>query len=498
MSIERSLSLLLPLFAVGSCLFMNSANEEDMRSDIGLWKGMDSTKTAFQSAIDSVEATVMSWEKVLDSLHLYRTDSLSQERQMTSFEASKASLQKRIIDLLPSGSSKESTNPRLSKLTQRIFEFASTKDSLEVMRSRIKGVDSLKARRLYDSLSASERQLGKHLASLDNSLDQLISVESKKISDSTMKQHQISSEISADLKKQAVKVMASKRQSIQILVRLNIAKSRLRVLKSDSSQLQQAVNSISRKMDGFLNHDSISGRIHRIRYRSVNYRVFIADRQNHLLQIHPNETGSLVYLNDEWKQLKKHKDLRPLIACNAGMYNDNGSAVGLCISKRRLVSKLNTDTNIIPDNFHLYPNGVFFVDSVTGYSVVKTGRMAVDLKDKRSIIHATQSGPMLVVDGNIHPSFMRNSTNLNIRNGIGVIDSSKSRRCAIVISDDPVNFHDFASLFKHVLRCGNALYLDGAISQMVGENPEDSKGRRAIGLGPILSVSAIQPQRKGK
>jgi uncharacterized protein YigE (DUF2233 family) len=237
----------------------------------------------------------------------------------------------------------------------------------------------------------------------------------------------------------------------------------------------------------------MAGRIHHIVYKGSEYRIFITDTRSHILQIHPNETGAAVPLESVWKRLLKEKGLTPLMACNAGMYNENGSAVGLCISNRRLVTKMDTNTSKMPDNFHLYPNGVFYVDSVSGYRVVKTKAMSSILKDSRNITHATQSGPMLLIDGDVHPAFIRKSSNLNVRNGIGVVESSKSRKCVIAISDDRVNFHDFATLFKYVLRCRNALYLDGAISQMVGSDSNPTKIRSGGAyIGPVLSVSEKQ------
>ena len=54
---------------------------------------------------------------------------------------------------------------------------------------------------------------------------------------------------------------------------------------------------------------------------------------------------------------------------------------------------------------------------------------------------ATQSGPMLLINGAINPEFQENSANLKIRSGVGIIDD---RNVVFVISNEPINFYDFA------------------------------------------------------
>ena len=74
---------------------------------------------------------------------------------------------------------------------------------------------------------------------------------------------------------------------------------------------------------------------------------------------------------------------------------------------------------------------------------------------------ATQSGPMLVIDGKIHPGFIEGSTRLKRRNGVGV----RARpRCTSSITETHVNFDQFARFFRDRLGCDNALFLDGDAS----------------------------------
>jgi uncharacterized protein YigE (DUF2233 family) len=261
---------------------------------------------------------------------------------------------------------------------------------------------------------------------LDSSLRTQITDETAKSNDD-IKTKVAPSEILKDLKRLSASALEADRELNSASQRLNLASTRLQLLKIDSALLLASTLSICERMNVLLNTDSMAGRIHHIVYKGSEYRIFITDTRSHILQIHPNETGAAVPLESVWKRLLKEKGLTPLMACNAGMYNENGSAVGLCISNRRLVTKMDTNTSKMPDNFHLYPNGVFYVDSVSGYRVVKTKAMSSILKDSRNITHATQSGPMLLIDGDVHPAFIRKSSNLNVRNGIGVVESSKSR-----------------------------------------------------------------------
>jgi uncharacterized protein YigE (DUF2233 family) len=67
----------------------------------------------------------------------------------------------------------------------------------------------------------------------------------------------------------------------------------------------------------------------------------------------------------------------------------------------------------------------------------------------------------LVIDGEIHKAFNKGSTNLNIRNGVGILPNNK---ILFAMSKKEINFYDFAEFFKSK-GCKNALYLDGFVSR---------------------------------
>ena len=146
-----------------------------------------------------------------------------------------------------------------------------------------------------------------------------------------------------------------------------------------------------------------------------------------------------------------------LFAMNAGMYDGNFAPIGYTVINGKQIRALNLKQG--GGNFHLMPNGVFWQDH-QGFYITESQSMAKKLASGAKPIFATQSGPMLVIDGNIHPAFDANSTSRKYRNGVGVCGRNPSR-VKFVISDTPVSFYEFADLFKSQLGCDNALFLDG-------------------------------------
>ncbi len=160
---------------------------------------------------------------------------------------------------------------------------------------------------------------------------------------------------------------------------------------------------------------------------------------------------------------------------NAGIFADNpdGSASpqGLLIQDGIEKSKLNLQdfagANVT--NFYWKPNGVFWMDTSGKAHITESKEFSrVDLKN---VSEATQSGPLLLQSGVIHPdpvtgkpseSFLASKSSY-IRNGVGVGNDSG---LFVVISLEAVRLGEFARLFRDKLLCTDALYLDGAISDM--------------------------------
>ncbi|MGL6208265.1 MAG: phosphodiester glycosidase family protein [Paracoccaceae bacterium] len=166
-------------------------------------------------------------------------------------------------------------------------------------------------------------------------------------------------------------------------------------------------------------------------------------------------------------------------AMNAGMYHRDLSPVGLYVEEGREVSAL--ITRDVPDNFGLLPNGVFCVGAEGRFAVVESRLFD---RERPSCRFATQSGPMLVIGGDLHPKFIPTSDSLNIRNGVGV--SPDGARAVFAISDGPVNFHTFARFFRDALGLDEALFLDGSISRLFA--PELGRRDGGFAIGPIVGV----------
>lgn len=171
---------------------------------------------------------------------------------------------------------------------------------------------------------------------------------------------------------------------------------------------------------------------------------------------------------------------RLVFAMNAGMYHPDRSPVGLYIEEGREVAPLVRAAG--PGNFGLVPNGVFCIQA-EGFSVIETRAFAADPPACR---FASQSGPMLVIGGALHPRFLPGSDSRYVRNGVGV--SADGARAWFVISDGAVNFHSFARLFRDGLGLSDALYFDGNVSRLYAPD----LGREDFGfpMGPIVALSA--------
>lgn len=144
-----------------------------------------------------------------------------------------------------------------------------------------------------------------------------------------------------------------------------------------------------------------------------------------------------------------------LFGMNGGMYMANHAPLGLLIQNGKILSPLNNANG--NGNFYLQPNGVLYLTKNKEAHLCETA----DFIYSGDIEYATQSGPMLLINGQIHPAFQQGSSNLNIRNGVGLLPGNE---LLFAMSKHPVNFYDFAAFLKKA-GCSNALYLDGFVSR---------------------------------
>lgn len=167
-----------------------------------------------------------------------------------------------------------------------------------------------------------------------------------------------------------------------------------------------------------------------------------------------------------------------VFAMNAGMYDDAFAPVGLYVEDGRRLHEANTQSG--SGNFHLKPNGVFWIDGAHA-GVTETGRF---LKSRAHPAFATQSGPMLLVNGRVNPHIHASGVSEKYRNGVGVAEGHIVR---FAISNAPVTFHQFAALFRDHLKCPDALFLDGGTASAIYA-PSLDRHDRFHPMGPIIGV----------
>jgi uncharacterized protein YigE (DUF2233 family) len=223
-----------------------------------------------------------------------------------------------------------------------------------------------------------------------------------------------------------------------------------------------------------------SGLIRSVIFKGKRYIVCETDPKKYKIETFnqlPDAKGIYTF-----SEIKKQKKDSLVFAMNGGMFEKDLSPVGLFVAHGKTYKGINLEKDA-PGNFYqLKPNGVFMIDGSDKPSVLTSD--AYSLSQPKPKL-ATQSGPMLVVDGIYNANFQEHSPNLNIRNGVGV---NRQHHVIFVISAEPVNFYELARLFKTELGCDNALYLDGVVSQYFAPELQKQPVQGSI-LGTFLTVS---------
>lgn len=190
-----------------------------------------------------------------------------------------------------------------------------------------------------------------------------------------------------------------------------------------------------------------------------------------------DDKGQILGSIQNLKAFIEAKDIELRFAMNGGMYRKDYSPQGLFIENG--ITRKSLDTLSGTGNFYLKPNGVFFLTKDNKAHVCQTK----DFADNGQVNFATQSGPMLLIDGQIHQAFKKGSANVNIRNGVGILPDNK---VVFAMSKQEVNFYDFAEFFKSI-GCRNALYLDGFVSRAY--LPEEDWVQLDGNFGVIIGVT---------
>ncbi|MEM6379014.1 MAG: phosphodiester glycosidase family protein [Bacteroidota bacterium] len=215
-------------------------------------------------------------------------------------------------------------------------------------------------------------------------------------------------------------------------------------------------------------------------YKGIPLEGVIIKDPSEIQLFHRDEQTKLFRSFDKLEKVAKKQKQALKFAMNGGMFEPTYNPVGLLIIDGVKSKALNLKPAQY-GNFYLLPNGVFSIDSAGVARVTETTQFHEATPDSLRI--ATQSGPMLLIDGTIHPVFRRNSKNLRVRNGVGVNDKGE---VVFVISKAPINLFSFAQVFQF-LGCQNALYLDGTISEMYVSDVNPSTKHRGA-FGPMIGV----------
>ncbi len=198
-------------------------------------------------------------------------------------------------------------------------------------------------------------------------------------------------------------------------------------------------------------------------YQKVDFAVVEVSKDDHLQLFwkQPDLDQAYQSFNGLTKTLAKQKKT-VLFATNSGIFGQDQSPLGWHVEKGERLQALNQVTRKdATGNFSLIPNGVFFIDKSGKQYVLETEQFLKNQK-QYNIADATQSGPMLVIDGKLHPKFFASSDSLKYRSGVCVHND----KTYFAITQQPINFYYFAKFFQDELGCDNALYLDGTLSQL--------------------------------
>ena len=195
------------------------------------------------------------------------------------------------------------------------------------------------------------------------------------------------------------------------------------------------------------------------------------------LDTHDVPFGSFGALADSLSTEGKELDF----AMNAGMFDEALKPIGLYVEGGAQAKKLNRRDGY--GNFHVKPNGVFYIAGN------RAGIASTEAYAKLNLWpdFATQSGPMLVIDGKIHPRFSETGISQKMRNGVGVPDENTA---IFVISENAVNFYTFAKFFRDGLKCANALFFDGTVSSLY--SPELGRNDGFAPLGPMVGAVKVK------
>lgn len=176
-------------------------------------------------------------------------------------------------------------------------------------------------------------------------------------------------------------------------------------------------------------------------------------------------------------------DPQVAFAMNGGIFERPEEATGLLISGGTEIHPVNLANGA--GNFFLKPNGILFRTSDGKWRIVES----VEFAGARShsiatVTDATQSGPLILRQGIIHPAIQPTSQNKLLRNA-ACVDAKGGLHLIMTRGDG--TFHDVARAAID-MACTDALYLDGVISSVLHNGIIEPPENRARRYGSIIVV----------
>lgn len=168
-------------------------------------------------------------------------------------------------------------------------------------------------------------------------------------------------------------------------------------------------------------------------------------------------------------------------AVNGGMFAGDGRPLGYYVENKKRLKELNQGSG--SENFYMKPNGVFY-GTGQKWQIKTSDNFFRQVGDRPDF--GTQSGPMLVIDGALHPDFAQDGASQAIRNGVGIDGAGRAH---FVKSQGVISFGKFARFFRDQLKVKNALYLDSQVSSLW--DPVSNHLDKGMAIGPIVVVENI-------
>lgn len=216
-----------------------------------------------------------------------------------------------------------------------------------------------------------------------------------------------------------------------------------------------------------------------IKFRGFDntFDVYIANLEEDNIRFFWKDKSGKIYgsIKNLYYDLEKN-NIDLIFAMNGGIFTTGRRPEGLYVENKEELVEINKEESKY-GNFYMQPNGIFLIDKDKNAAIIRTTEYSKYESEASEVLYAMQSGPMLLIDGKINDKFKKKSDNKYVRNGVGIIDNKK---IVFAISNDRINFYDFATLFK-IFGCKNALYLDGATSSTLFINFNHYDNSKEIG-----------------